>query len=292
MRARGFSEAPAAGIMKAQYLRGRRPFSSFLLSAPLMSAILTLIVSCVAGASAALRGKNPWLFPAVFVTAAAACLLLMLLFLAACSLFVKDPPREKRFPFYRRLLAETARLVFRLGRVSLVTEGLEKLPAGGCMIAQNHLASFDPFALYIALSDAPLAFVSKQENLALPLAGRLMAGAGVIGLDRADNRQGALVIRKAAERIQGGQYLCIYPEGTRSKTGALGPFRNGCFKAALWAKAPLAVVTAAGTDKIRKNFFIRKTVVTLSVKRVFSYEEIASLTTDRIGALVREEMER
>lgn len=218
--------------------------------------------------------------------------LLALVLLAAAALVKKENPDEKRFPFYRRLMAELSVAALKLGRVSVSASGLELLPEGGCMLAQNHLSGFDPVVLYALLKGLPLGFVSKKENLRLPVAGRLMAGAGVLSLDRDDARQGAVVIANAARRIQSGDLMCIYPEGTRSKTGALGPFHNGCFKAALKAHAPLAVVTVHGTENIKTNFLRRRTDVTVTVKHVFPEEELEKMDTFGIGEAVRREMER
>lgn len=215
----------------------------------------------------------------------------MLIFSAVCSLFVrKDSPDPRRFGFYRRLLTALSRLIFFLGRVKVEFRGGELLPAGGCMLAQNHLSSFDPIALYTLLGDRPLSFVSKRENTEIPVFGRLMLGAGVMPLDRDNDRQGILVMKEAAARIGNGHRVCIYPEGTRSLTGELGPFRNGCFKAALWAKAPMAVITVRYSGPVKENLFRRETRVTVTVRRVFAYEELEKLRTDEIGALVREEM--
>ena len=80
-----------------------------------------------------------------------------------------------------------------------------------------------------ALRGRGVTFVTKKENLDIPVGGRLIAGAGCISLDRADDRQGLVVIRQVVRRIQAGEAIGIYPEGTRSKTGELLPFRVGCF---------------------------------------------------------------
>ena len=117
-----------------------------------------------------------------------------------------------------------------------------------------------------------------------------MAGAGVLSLDRSNNRQGIVVMRTAAERIRAGELMCIYPEGTRSKTGLLGEFRCGCFKVPLWAEAPLAVVTVKGTEGIGKRIFRCRTEIVYTVERVFSYAEIASLTTAEMAALAEKTM--
>ena len=156
------------------------------------------------------------------------------------------------------------------------------------MLVGNHRSDFDPITAMYALRKRGLTFVTKKENLDIPVGGRLIAGAGCLSLDRTDDRQGLLVIRQVVRRIQAGEAMGIYPEGTRSKTGELLPFRVGCFKAAQWAKCPLVVLKTRGTENIGKNFFIRRTPVTLTVAAVFPYEQIRDLDTTEIGELVRE----
>ena len=111
--------------------------------------------------------------------------------------------------------------------------------------------------------------------------------ARLCGLETETGEQGLLVIRKAVHRIKAGEAIGIYPEGTRSKTGALLPFRVGCFKAAQWAKCPLVVLKTENSELVEKNFLRRKTNVRLTVKAVLPYDEIADMSTVQIGEKVR-----
>ena len=155
------------------------------------------------------------------------------------------------------------------------------------MLVGNHRSDFDPITAMYAMRKRGLTFVTKKENVDIPVGGRLIVGSGCISLDRSDDMQGLLVIRKAVHRIKAGEAIGIYPEGTRSKTGELLPFRVGCFKAAQWAKCPLVVLRTRGTENIGKNFFLRRTPVTLTVAAVFPYEQIRDLDTTEIGEMVR-----
>ena len=223
-----------------------------------------------------------------FVGAFLGLLLLHVLVLALASLFVnKSDPNPKRFPFFRKLLTVSIDLLLAVGRVRVELIGAEKLPAGGFLLVGNHRSDFDPITAMYALRGRGVTFVTKKENLDIPVGGRLIAGAGCISLDRADDRQGLVVIRQVVRRIQAGEAIGIYPEGTRSKTGELLPFRVGCFKAAQWAKCPLVVLKTKGTENIGRNFFLRRTPVTLTVAAVFPYEDIADLDTTEIGERVR-----
>ena len=232
--------------------------------------------------------RTPLQCPLYFLGTFLGLLLLHALVLAAASLFVnKKDPNPKRFAFYRKLLVTSIGPLLQLGAVQVKLVGEEKLPEGGFLLVGNHRSDFDPITAMYALRGRGVTFVTKKENLDIPVGGRLIAGAGCISLDRADDRQGLVVIRQVVRRIQAGEAIGIYPEGTRSKTGELLPFRVGCFKAAQWAKCPLVVLRTRGTENIGKNFFLRRTPVTLTVAAVFPYEQIRDLDTTEIGELVR-----
>ena len=233
--------------------------------------------------------RTPLQCPLYFLGTFLGLLLLHALVLAAASLFVnKKDPNPKRFAFYRKLLVTSIGPLLQLGAVQVKLVGEERLPEGGFLLVGNHRSDFDPITAMYALRKRGLTFVTKKENLDIPVGGRLIAGAGCLSLDRTDDKQGLLVIRQVVRRIQAGEAMGIYPEGTRSKTGELLPFRVGCFKAAQWAKCPLVVLKTRGTENIGKNFFLRRTPVTLTVAAVFPYEQIRDLDTTEIGELVRE----
>ena len=235
-----------------------------------------------------LFARTPLQCPLIFLGAFFGLLLLHALVLAAASLFVnKKKPDPKYFPFFRKLLTVSIGPLLQLGAVKVELVGADKLPAGGFLLVGNHRSDFDPITAMWALRQWGLTFVTKKENVDIPVGGRLIVGSGCISLDRSDDKQGLLVIRQVVRRIQAGEAIGIYPEGTRSKTGELLPFRVGCFKAAQWAKCPLVVLKTAGTENIGKNFFLRKTPVTLTVAAVLPYEQIKDLDTQEIGDKVR-----
>ena len=224
----------------------------------------------------------------VFVGALLGLLLLHVLVLAAASLFVdKKNPNPRFFPFYRKLIILSVGPLLQAGRVRVDLIGAEKLPEGGFLLVGNHRSDFDPITAMYALRKRGLTFVTKKENGDIPVGGRIIIGSGCLSLDRSDDKQGLLVIRQAVRRIRNGEAIGIYPEGTRSKTGELLPFRMGCFKAAQWAKCPLVVLKTENSELVEKNFLRRKTNVRLTVKAVLPYDEIADMSTVQIGEKVR-----
>ena len=224
----------------------------------------------------------------LFVGAFLGLLLLHVLVLALASLFVdKKNPNPKFFPFYRKLIILSVGPMLQAGRVRVELVGAEKLPAGGFLLVGNHRSDFDPITAMWALRKRGLTFVTKKENVDIPVGGRIIVGSGCLSLDRSDDKQGLMVIRQAVRRIRAGDAIGIYPEGTRSKTGELLPFRVGCFKAAQWAKCPLVVLKVENSELVEKNFLRRKTTVRLTVKAVLPYDEIADMDTAKVGETVR-----
>ena len=227
-------------------------------------------------------------YPLIFLGALLGLLLLHVLVLAAASLFVnKKDPDPKFFPFYRKLLTLSIGPLLQIGRIRVELVGAEKLPQSGFLLVGNHRSDFDPITAMWALRRWGLTFVTKKENVDIPVGGRLIVGSGCLSLDRSDDKQGLMVIRQAVRRIRNGDVIGIYPEGTRSKAGELLPFRVGCFKAAQWAKCPLAVLKVENSELVGKNFLRRRTNVRLTVKAVIPYDGIADMDTKDIGEKVR-----
>ena len=224
----------------------------------------------------------------LFVGAFLGLLLLHVLVLALASLFVdKKNPNPKFFPFYRKLIILSVGPMLQAGRVRVELVGAEKLPASGFLLVGNHRSDFDPITAMWALRKWGLTFVTKKENVDIPVGGQIIVGSGCLSLDRSDDKQGLMVIRQAVRRIRAGDAIGSYPEGTRSKTGELLPFRVGCFKAAQWAKCPLVVLKVENSELVEKNFLRRKTTVRLTVKAVLPYNEIADVDTAKVGERVR-----
>ena len=202
-----------------------------------------------------------------FVGAFLGLLLLHVLVLALASLFVdKKNPNPKFFPFYRKLIILSVGPMLQAGRVRVELVGAEKLPASGFLLVGNHRSDFDPITAMWALRKRGLTFVTKKENVDIPVGGRIIVGSGCLSLDRSDDKQGLMVIRQAVRRIRA--------------------FRVGCFKAAQWAKCPLVVLKVENSELVEKNFLRRKTTVRLTVKAVLPYDEIADMDTAEIGERV------
>ncbi len=144
-------------------------------------------------------------------------------------------PREGGLISYRICRALLRFLVISIWRWDI--EGLENIPADGpVIIVANHISYWDPVLIGVALTRRVF-FMGKKELFAIPVLGFLLKSWGVFPVDRAHPDRGA--IRRALDLLRSGQIIGIFPEGTRSKTGALLPPSTGAAYFAIRTGAPV-----------------------------------------------------
>ncbi|MFQ5745781.1 MAG: lysophospholipid acyltransferase family protein [Gemmatimonadota bacterium] len=135
--------------------------------------------------------------------------------------------------------------------ISVRVEGLEKVRRDRPQIfVSNHQSIFDIFALFAALP-VSIRFVAKKELSRIPIFAQAMRAAGHVFIDRKD-RRAAIEVMRAAGRRMDRETLCLalFPEGTRSRSGRLGPFKKGTFVLAIQTQADLVPVGMDGGRRI------------------------------------------
>lgn len=159
-----------------------------------------------------------------------------------------------------RLLYATAgmgvRLGFALAGLHVRVTGLEHMPPGAAVYVCNHTSNVDSPAVFHALrSRFPrLRVLYKAELRKLPVLVWAFDVAGFVPVERANKDQSWPAVDRAAAAIREGNSFFIFPEGTRSKTGELLPFKKGGFVMALKAQAPLVpVIVSGGRTAMRKG---------------------------------------
>jgi 1-acyl-sn-glycerol-3-phosphate acyltransferase len=130
-------------------------------------------------------------------------------------------------------------------------EGRERIPLGGPVVyASNHSSMFDIWALAAALPGS-IRFVAKEELARIPLLGPAMVAAGHVTIDRSNRARAMEAYAHAARTIRElGVSTVVFPEGTRSRTGELLPFKNAPFGLAIAAQVPLIPVYVHATFRI------------------------------------------
>jgi len=157
-------------------------------------------------------------------------------------------------------------LYFRLGGLKVV--GRENVPMSGpLIIAANHASLLDPPLLGVA-SPRVFAIMAKQELFEQKVGGFRILNTVIRGLgafpvqrEKADRK----ALRHAMQVLQGGQAVALFPEGTRTPDGKLGPAEPGLGLIAHSTGAPIIPVYLKGTDqalsKVRKGFRLVRTEV-------------------------------
>lgn len=222
-----------------------------------------------------------------------AILLFYVLVLAVSALFV-DTSRlyRKESPFYRFLLNSFTFIAVKVLRIRMHVTGLEKIPEKErFLLVGNHLSNFDPILQWYVLSDKQMAFISKKENLNIPVFGRIVRRCCFMDIDRENPRNAYNTVISASELIKNGTVsVGVYPEGTRNKNGGLLPFHNGVFKIAKKSDCPVLVAKIRGTEEIHRNFPLHSSDVYLDFVDLIPAEFVRSHTTSEIGERVMNEL--
>ncbi|MFO0620733.1 MAG: lysophospholipid acyltransferase family protein [Polyangia bacterium] len=148
-------------------------------------------------------------------------------------------------------LTDWAQTLVKITRTTLTVAGQHHIPKEPCIVMSNHLSLCDVPLLYAALPDGVrLRMIAKAELFRVPIWGRAMRHAGFIPIVRTDRSQAVASLEEAARDIRKGTFVWLAPEGTRSKTGALGPLKKGGFILATSTGLPILPVVIRGTDDV------------------------------------------
>ena len=179
-----------------------------------------------------------------------------------------------------------------LAGIRFKVAGREHVPAGrGVVFCANHQSNVDPPVLFRAVHPR-LRFLYKQEIDGIPVLARAFRMAGFIPIDRHNKEAALRSIEKGAASLRAGHSFLIFPEGTRSKTDELLPFKKGGFRMAIKAGAPIIPVAISGgrAAMVKGSMIIRP--VTLSI-RIGSPVETAGVDVedrDRLIERVRQQI--
>ncbi|MDX2007185.1 MAG: lysophospholipid acyltransferase family protein [Meiothermus sp.] len=129
----------------------------------------------------------------------------------------------------------------------LKVEGLENIPREGpVIIVSNHMSFVDP-VLVGATVPRTLAYIARADMFKYPVLGWWMRAVNTIPLERGAGDLGA--IKAAIRAIKDGKVFGIFPEGRRSRTGQIEPFKTGAAAIALRTDAVLVPMAIIGSDK-------------------------------------------
>lgn len=164
--------------------------------------------------------------------------------------------------------------------------------------AVNHASNVEPPLIFDALRSLFPRFrvLYKAELRKLPILVRAFDLAGFVPLERSNREQSLPAIERAAQALRDGNSFLIFPEGTRSRSGELLPFKKGGFIMALKAQAPVVPVAISGArNAMRKGspliYPVRVTIrfgppIETAAMTLNDRDRLASLTRAEVGRLL------
>jgi putative phosphoserine phosphatase / 1-acylglycerol-3-phosphate O-acyltransferase len=132
-----------------------------------------------------------------------------------------------------------------------VVAGEEYLTAARpCVFVFNHQSKLDAGIVFKLLRSG-FTGIAKKEARDIPVIGRILASTGVVFIDRTDTQKAIEQLAPAVAKLRDeGVSLALSPEGTRSATPRLGPFRKGAFHIAMQAGVPVVPVVIRNAGEL------------------------------------------
>ena len=136
-------------------------------------------------------------------------------------------------------------LALSLAGIRYRVSGREHVPSAAAVFCSNHESNVDPPVLFRTLHPQ-LHILYKAELHKFPIMGTAFDVGGFVAVER-DNRERAMQsIGRGSQSLRAGNSFLIFPEGTRSRSGHLLPFKKGGFIMAIQAQAPIVPVAVQG----------------------------------------------
>ncbi|HJO00635.1 MAG TPA: lysophospholipid acyltransferase family protein [Nitrospinaceae bacterium] len=173
-----------------------------------------------------------------------------------------------------KIAALWSKLICRWNGIRVEISGMENLLQNRAQIfIANHQGYYDIFALsgYLPVQ---LRWVSKASLFRVPFMGWAMSAARYIPVERGDRKKSYQAFLTTIESVKAGNSVVIFPEGTRSEDGTIGPFKKGSQLLAQRADVPMVPVTITGTRNIirKGSMMIHPGLVRITISPCISLE--------------------
>ena len=179
-----------------------------------------------------------------------------------------------------------------LAGIRFKVSGREHVPIErGVVFCANHQSNVDPPVLFRAVHPR-LRVLYKQEIDRIPVLARAFRMAGFIPIDRHNKEAAMRSIDQGAASLRAGHSFLIFPEGTRSKTDELLPFKKGGFRMAIKAGAPIVPVAISGgrAAMVKGSAIIRPVTLTVRIGNPVETRDVHVEDRDKLIERVRQQI--
>lgn len=149
----------------------------------------------------------------------------------------------------------------RLLGIDVDVSGLDRLDSRTAYVFMPNHGSFLDGPLVMAAIPGAARAILKKSILRIPIIGMAMRFVGFVPVDRKGREGGKKSIARAAALMRNKRYsYLVFPEGTRTRDGLLGPFRRGGFFLAMETGATIVPITIEGTFELmpKGQWYARK----------------------------------
>ncbi|OIN96837.1 MAG: hypothetical protein AUJ48_00880 [Deltaproteobacteria bacterium CG1_02_45_11] len=190
-----------------------------------------------------------------------------------------------------KLAGVWARSILFASRIKVTVTGLSNIdPRRSYIFMSNHQSNFD-IPVLLAYFNVQFRWLAKAELFKIPLFGLAMQRAGHISIDRFTRDSAIESLEKAAATIiKDKGSVFIFPEGTRSRDGKIGPFKKGGFVLAVDSGVPIVPVIIHGTWRImsKQGMRIKSGNVVLEIRKPVETTHYTRKTKEDLMEKVRQ----
>lgn len=192
----------------------------------------------------------------------------------ACICFLALPlPYSQRYYVTSRWNVFTIWLAKVVCGIRYRVKGYENLPDAPVILLCKHQSAWETIFLLCNMP-RPLSFVLKKELLYIPFFGWALGALRMIPIDR---KQGVKALRQVTEqgrkRLADGQWIIMFPEGTRIPVGQKGKYRGSGTKLAIDTGALVVPIAVNSGEFWPRNSFVKRPgLITVSIGKPISPE--------------------
>jgi 1-acyl-sn-glycerol-3-phosphate acyltransferase len=195
-------------------------------------------------------------------------------------------PQKTTFQIARFLFG----ILIRIMGIRLVVTGLENIEYNkSYLIMGNHQSLFDVFVIPAAI---PICFtgIEAAYHFKLPVWGYLVRKWGCIPIERNNLKSAISSLKIATKTLMSGMNIAVLPEGHRTLTGEIAPFKKGPFHLAKGAKSDILPFAVSGLFEYhqKSSLILNPGEVKVNIGRPFPYDEFKELSTEVLRQCVFE----